>query len=469
MLLQNSTKIAKPQGGNGRGILSSTCAKYGRKNRGKCLYNMDGCFGCGKIGHKIRDCPSLTTKGREGKQAPLGGSGSRAAKQNRLYTLQTHHEQEGSTDLVIGLYPTEYLTKGYSSCSKEDSSLQMCIDYRQLNKVTIKKKYPLPRIDDLVDQLQGASYFSMIDLWLNYHQLRVKEDDILKIVFSNSEDLNLRQRRWIELLKNYDMNVLYHPGKGNVVADALSQLSMGSIAHVEEDKKELVCDVYRVARLGFRLVDSTKYGVMVHNGSGSSFVSEVKAKQGLDPVLIDLKEAVLKKSVTWSSLCIISHHGTQFTSQFWKSFQKGLGTRVKFCMDSHSQTDRQAERTVKTLEDMLRAGVIDFKGYWDDHLPVIEFAYKESYHQAFVWIHLRLYMIEDPGASLSFLTPYVAINFDVIPEQLSEAFSVSTPVGESILAKRVYRDCPVSVNHKSTMADLVELDMVDFDVILGMD
>ncbi|KAH0748577.1 hypothetical protein KY290_027809 [Solanum tuberosum] len=57
-------------------------------------------------------------------------------------------------------------------------------------------------------------------------------------------------------------------------------------------------------------------------------------------------------------------------------------------------------------------------------------------------------------------------NFDVIPEQLSKPFNVSTVIGESILAERVYRDCSISVNHKSTTADLVELDMVDFDVIL---
>ncbi|KAH0682694.1 hypothetical protein KY285_022193 [Solanum tuberosum] len=70
-----------------------------------------------------------------------------------------------------------------------------------------------------------------------------------------------------------------------------------------------------------------------------------------------------------------------------------------------------------------------------------------------------VYALLDPWASLSFVTPYVAMNFDVIPEQLSEPFSVSTPIGDSILAERVYHDCPVSVNQKSTMADLVELDM----------
>ena len=61
------------------------------------------------------------------------------------------------------------------------------------------------------------------------------------------------------------------------------------------------------------------------------------------------------------------------------------------------------------------------------------------------------------------------MNFEIISEQLSEPFSVSTPIGEFILAERVYRDCPVSVSHKCTMADLIELDMVDFNFILGMD
>ena len=61
------------------------------------------------------------------------------------------------------------------------------------------------------------------------------------------------------------------------------------------------------------------------------------------------------------------------------------------------------------------------------------------------------------------------MNFDIIPEQLSEPFSVCTLIGESILAEKVYLDCPISVTHKSTMVYLIELDMLDFDVILGID
>ena len=66
---------------------------------------------------------------------------------------------------------------------KKDGSLRLCIDYRQLNQVTIKNKYPLPRIDDLFDQLRGAAVFSKIDLRSGYYQLRVKPEDIPKTVF----------------------------------------------------------------------------------------------------------------------------------------------------------------------------------------------------------------------------------------------------------------------------------------------
>src|SRR5262249_13531582 len=77
---------------------------------------------------------------------------------------------------------------------------------------------------------------------------------------------------------------------------------------------------------------------------------------------------------------IISDRGPQFTSRFWQKFQEALGTRLDFSTAFHPQTDGQSERTIQTLEDMLRMCVLDFKGSWEEHLPLIEFAYNNSYH-----------------------------------------------------------------------------------------
>ncbi|GJZ44516.1 putative reverse transcriptase domain-containing protein [Tanacetum coccineum] len=173
---------------------------------------------------------------------------------------------------------------------KNDRSFRMCTNYRELNKLTVKNRYPLLRIDDLFDQLQGSSVYSKKDLRSGYHQLRVREEDIpktafrtryghyefqvmpfgltdapvlksheknytthdlelgavvfaLKIwrhylygtkctMFTNHKNLqhildqkesNMRQRRWLELLSDYDCEIRYHLGKANVVADALSR------------------------------------------------------------------------------------------------------------------------------------------------------------------------------------------------------------------------------------------------------
>ncbi|XP_016681286.1 uncharacterized protein [Gossypium hirsutum] len=143
----------------------------------------------------------------------------------------------------------------------------MCVDYRQLNKLTIKNKYPLPRIDDFFDQFRGASMFYKIDLRFGYHQLKVDESDVhttafrtwyyrrfvegfllittplTKLLHKNASfkwandqqgsfekhkknELNLKQRRKIELLKDCDCTVGYHLGKANMVVDSLSRRLM---------------------------------------------------------------------------------------------------------------------------------------------------------------------------------------------------------------------------------------------------
>ena len=74
--------------------------------------------------------------------------------------------------------------------------------------------------------------------------------------------------------------------------------------------------------------------------------------------------------------------GTQFTSHFWKSFLKSLGTEVKLRTAFHPHKDGKEEHTIQTLEDIRRACVIDFKESWDDHLSLIDFSYNNNYHSS---------------------------------------------------------------------------------------
>ena len=86
------------------------------------------------------------------------------------------------------------------------------------------------------------------------------------------------------------MSVLYHPGKANEVADALSRMTLGSVFHLDESKKDLSREVHRLSRLGVRLESTPDGGSIVHHNSESSLVVEVKSKQHLDLALMELKE-----------------------------------------------------------------------------------------------------------------------------------------------------------------------------------
>ena len=132
-----------------------------------------------------------------------------------------------------------------------------------------------------------------LKLWRNYlYEVHVDvftDQKSLQYVFTQRE-LNQRQRRWFELLRYYDMNVPYHQGKANGVADGLRRMSMGNIAHVDNGKNELVNDVHRLDRLSVRLVEFTSWGALVHPSSESSLVVEVKEGQHLDNMFMELKD-----------------------------------------------------------------------------------------------------------------------------------------------------------------------------------
>ncbi|GKA70664.1 putative reverse transcriptase domain-containing protein [Tanacetum coccineum] len=92
---------------------------------------------------------------------------------------------------------------------------------------------------------------------------------------------------------------------------------------------------------------------------------------------IYINEIVARHGVPVS---IISDRDGRFVSHLWQALQEALGTKLHMSTAYHLETDGQSERTIQTLEDMLRACVMDFSGSWDTHIPLIEFSYNNSYH-----------------------------------------------------------------------------------------
>ena len=87
--------------------------------------------------------------------------------------------------------------------------------------------------------------------------------------------------------------------------------------------------------------------------------------------------------ITWDSIVnIVFDHDPRFTSRFWKELQSALGTRLNFSTTFHPQIDRQFERIIQVLEDMLRGCVLDFPGSWDRYIPLMEFSYNNGYQSS---------------------------------------------------------------------------------------
>ena len=147
------------------------------------------------------------------------------------------------------------------------------ISYASRKLTVHEKNYP-------THDLELAAMVFTLKIWRHYLygvHVDVFTDHKSHQYVLTQKELNLRQRR-LEFLKDYDMSVHYHPGKANVVTDSLSRLSMGSVAHVEEERQELMTDIHRLARLGVRLMSISDNGVVVQNGAKSSLVVDVKEK-----------------------------------------------------------------------------------------------------------------------------------------------------------------------------------------------
>ncbi|GKA71268.1 putative reverse transcriptase domain-containing protein [Tanacetum coccineum] len=393
------------------------------------------------------------------------------------------------------------------------------IEELELNKLTIKNCYPLPRIDDLFDQLQGSQYFSKIDLRSGYHQLRVHEDDIPKTAFRtryghfefivmpfrltnalatqeehevhlglvlellkkenwyyrrfienfskiaksltiltqkcktfdwgeeqerafqtlmdklcNAPVLSLPDgpedfvRHWIELFSDYDCKIRYHPGKANVVVDALSRkervkpkriramnmtlqpsikdkiLAAQEEASDEQAEMQRGMDelmerksdgaLYYLDRIYFLLKVMDRYWWLGMKKDINVYVSrcltylKVKAEHQRPSSLLQQPE-IPEHDV---SISIISDLDSRFTSRFWPSMQEALGSRLDMISAYHPQTDGQKvgeghligpelvqeiTEKISQIKDRLKAACDCQKSYADKRIKPLEFSVGE--------------------------------------------------------------------------------------------
>lgn len=145
-----------------------------------------------------------------------------------------------------------------------------------------EKNYP-------THDLALAAIVFALKIWHNYfyrvHVDIYTDHKSLQYIFKQT-DLNLRQQRWLELLKDYDIDILYHPGKANVIADALSRKILENTYGKYVERQEITKDLCKLSSLGVSLLESQDERVIVQNVAESSLVVEVKEKQYTDPILL---------------------------------------------------------------------------------------------------------------------------------------------------------------------------------------
>nr|GEU88688.1 putative reverse transcriptase domain-containing protein [Tanacetum cinerariifolium] len=226
----------------------------------------------------------------------------------------------------------------------------------------------------------------------------------------DQKELNMRQRHWLELLSDYDCEIRYYPRKANVVADALSRkerikplrvyaLVMTIGLDLPRQILEAQTEAIKPANLKYEDVG----GMLIENSKDPEKPRMERLEPRADETLClnnkswllcygDLRTLIMHESHK-SKYFVYSGSDKMYQDMkllYWwpnmkaniatYAFLKAMGTQLDMSMAYHLKTDRQSERTIQTLEDMLRACMINFRNGWERHLPLVKFSYNNSYH-----------------------------------------------------------------------------------------
>ncbi|GJW51043.1 putative reverse transcriptase domain-containing protein [Tanacetum coccineum] len=256
-------------------------------------------------------------------------------------------------------------------------------------------------------------------------QLKIHEKNYTTHDLELGKALNMRQRRWLELLSDYDYEIRYHLGKANVVVDALNRKERIKPLHVRDlvmaiglDLPKKILEAQTEARKPENIETEDVGGMLIENLRESDNPMKEKLEPHADGTLCLNNRSWLPCFGDLRTLIMHESHKSKYSVHlgsnkmykdmkklyWWPNMKANIATYVSKCLTclkvkaehqkpsgllvqpnipqwkSTYQTDGQSERTIQTLEDMLRACVIYFRNGWDRHLPLIEFLYNNSYH-----------------------------------------------------------------------------------------
>ncbi|GJS80282.1 putative reverse transcriptase domain-containing protein [Tanacetum coccineum] len=358
----------------------------------KCNYHHNGpcapkCHKCNKVGHLARDCRSSGNANTGNNQRTTGAN----QRGNGCYECgaQGHFKRECLRDKLRSniirvrfILTTDYASILFDTGADRIPKVQFLSHVTDSQGIHVDPA-KIESIKDWVSPLTSTEDSAPIlelpkgskdcvvycdDSHKGLGDVLMQRENLQQIL--NQKELNMRQRRWLELLSDYDCEIRYHPGESKMLLlmlcagkEQIKPLRVRALVKAEHQKPS-------------GLLVQPKIPQWKWDNITMDFVTKLpKSSQGCDTIWMIVDR--LTKSVIF-----VPMRETNPMEKLARMYlkEKDLVTSLNMCTAYHSQTDEQSERTIQTLEDMMRSCVIDFGKGWVNLLPSVEFSYNNSYH-----------------------------------------------------------------------------------------